>query len=250
VIGIYTFSRGRELYVRRLVESMEQLGGSQVTFEHHICFQGIEPSTELMKFLHAGRRTERITCHFWDRNYGTGEGNNRILPLLKAALIMKLDEDAMIRSPDFFVHVMAVHKIVPNAVFSPYPVGLIGHPGGDKAERHFVKYSEETDTYYTFRCVPHVGGMARIAPAKIAKSIHCPYDLNANSGHEDEYFAQACFEIKTPMYYLENALIVEHQESTLGQIERYKEYFGARTDFKGNSRWKSAIRKLLRKCSR
>jgi len=62
----------------------------------------------------------------------------------------------MIRSPDFFVHVMAVHKIVPNAVFSPYPVGLIGHPGGDKGERHFVKYSEETDTYYTFRCVPHV----------------------------------------------------------------------------------------------
>ncbi|MBI3853204.1 MAG: hypothetical protein HY298_23385 [Verrucomicrobia bacterium] len=226
---------------------MEQFGGSQVPFEHHICFQGVEASTELRKFLRTGQRAERIICHFWDRNYGTGEGNNRIVPLLRGALIMKLDEDAMFRSPDFFVHVMAVHKLVPDAVFSPYPVGLIGHPGGDKGERHFVKYSDETDTYYTFRSVPHTGGLARIAPARIAKGIHCPYDLNENSGREDESFAEACLETKTPMYYLENALIVEHQESTLGQMERYKEYFGGRTDFKTNSRLKWAIKRILGK---
>jgi hypothetical protein len=247
MISLYTFTRGRELYVRRLVESLEQFGGGDVAFEHHVCFQGVDASNELKHFLKAGERAEWITCHFWDRNYGTGEGNNRIVPLLNGTLIMKLDEDAMIRSPDFFAHAMTVHQLVPDAVFSPYPVGLIGHPGGDKAEGHFVKYSEKMDTYYTFRSVPHVGGMARIAPARIAKSIHCPYDLNENSGHEDEYFAQACLEMKTPMYYLENALIVEHQESTLGQMERYKKYFAVRTDFKTDSRWKSTIKKLLGK---
>jgi hypothetical protein len=246
MISIYTFSRGRELYVRRMVESVERVGGD-APFEHHMCFQGVRPSSELLQFLAQDGRAQRIRCHFWDKNYGTGEGNNRIVPLLQGTLIMKLDEDAELRSPDFFKHVLTVHRLIPEAVFSPYPVGLIRHPGGHTGDEHFVKYAKETDTYYTFRSVPHVGGLARIAPAAVAKSIHTPYDLNENSGHEDERFAEACVKRGVPMYYLENALIVEHQESTLGQMERYPVYFAHRTDFQPSSWVQRAMKRLLMK---
>jgi hypothetical protein len=207
----------------------------------------VRPSEELLQFLTENGRAKHIRCHFWDKNYGTGEGNNRIVPLLQGMLIMKLDEDAELRSPDFFQHALAVHRLVPEAVFSPYPVGLIRHPGGHSGEEHIVKYSKETDMYYTLRCVPHVGGLARIAPAAVAKSIHTPYDLNENSGHEDERFAESCVAKRIPMYYLENALIVEHQESTLGQMERYPVYFSKRTDFQQESWARRAMKRLLGK---
>jgi hypothetical protein len=87
--------------------------------------------------------------------------------------------------------------------------------------------------------------MARIAPAKVAKSIHTPFDLDENSGREDNTFANACAERKTPMYYLENGIIVEHQESTLGQMARFPQYFSKRTDFQDNGR--SRLGALLRR---
>jgi len=73
-----------------------------------------------------------------------------------------------------------------------------------------------------------VSGMARIAPAKTAKAIRCPYDLDERSGVEDVSFALACQERNVPMYYLENAIISEHQETGLGQLERYPEYYRGR----------------------
>jgi hypothetical protein len=201
-----------------------------------------------MEFLQAKHRRQWVRVHLWDRNYGTGEGNNRIVPLCRGEIIMKFDEDAVIRSPEFFEHVVAIHKLVPTAVFSPYPVGLIRHVGGDKALGHLVKYSSETDTYYTLRTVEHVGGMSRIAPSSVAKAIRCPFDLDENSGREDDSFAEACMAQQVPTYYLENAIIVEHQESTLGQMERFPQYFAKRTDFKPNhsSRFRSLLGRLLK----
>jgi len=228
MISIYTFTCGRELYLRRLVLSLEMNAGDSVAYEHHICFQGVKPSAELEAFLHDPVRQKTTTAHYWEKNVGTGEGNNRIVGLLNGELIIKLDDDATICSPQFLTHVMAIHRLVPDAVFSAYPVGLIRHAGGTPGTDHFVKYSAETDTYYTFRCVPHVSGMVRIAPAETAKAIRCPYDLDDRSGVEDVSFALACQERNVPMYYLENAIISEHQETGLGQYERYPEYYQGR----------------------
>jgi len=87
-----------------------------------------------------------------------------------------------------------------------------------------VEYSVETDTYYTFRKVHHVGGFARIMPVEYFKQINF-----TNTHSEDTECSTWCNNNNIPMYYLENALIVEHQESTLGQHARYGEkYFKGR----------------------
>lgn len=224
MISIYTFTMGRELYLKRLIESVKLLGGDG-EFEHHICFQGVTPSDKFSDYLENLRKDSYpLTTHLWDKNYGGCEGSNRIIPHLTGNLILKLDDDAVLRSDDFFKHAEAIHTLIPDSVFSPFPVGLIGNLGGivsgnpDLNER-FVKYSEITDCNYTFRKTVMIGGLARIVPANIIKKAKWPNeDVRIL---EDTIFSQLCGINGVSMYYLENALIVEHQESSLGQKQRY-----------------------------
>lgn len=218
---------GRELYLRRLVESILQMSHEVLPLEHVICFQGVSPSEELRAYLNS---IPFIRIEEWPKNIGIADGMNKIIPTLRGDLICKFDEDCVLRSPDFFKHLLTVHKLKPNAVFSPYPVGLINNPGGVLSSNREVLYSKDTDTYYTIRYVHHIGGFARIAPSALVKNWSYEPDLVAGmSGNEDGQHSTKCLQNSIPMFYLENALIVEHQESTLGQHARHgKDYFGKR----------------------
>jgi glycosyltransferase involved in cell wall biosynthesis len=228
MISIYTLTLGRELYLTRLLESLALLGGWEGEYEHYICAQGVKLSNEFKELL------ETKYCHVklveWEENYGIAEGMNKILPQLKGDIIIKMDEDCILRSPNFFTHVTELHELIPTMVFSPFPVGLINNLGGPSSSQRGVIHGEKTDTYYTLRAVNHIGGFCRISPAKPTKEWVFDYDKSdEQSGSEDGQHSQKCMAQKLPMAYLENALIVEHQESTLGQHARYgKDYFGKR----------------------
>lgn len=165
------------------------------------------------------------------KNIGIACGINEIIPKLTADTIIKMDDDCKIISEAFFLHIMAIRKLCPNLVFSPFPVGLINNLGGPRcmSERRVV-YSDDTDTYYTFRPVRHVGGFARVTPLQILKGCKFKPDLQEGiSGNEDGQFSEYCISNSVEMAYLENAIIVEHNESTLGQHARYGEtYFKGR----------------------
>ena len=226
MISIYTFTLGRDYYLKNLVNSIERLGGHS-NYEHHICFQGVEPSREIKSFL---EHKDEVTLHQWEENVGIAEGMNTIIPLLKGDLIIKMDDDCVIRSGQFFKHIEAVSKLFPQTVFSPYPVGLINNPGGPRGHGHVVKYSEDTETWYTLRMVQHVGGFSRVSPRELVKDwVLTPDLIEGQSGNEDGQHSSLCLANGIPMAYLENAIIVEHQESTLGQHQRYgEEYFSGR----------------------
>lgn len=229
MISIFTITLGRELYIKRLIESISLLGGNY-DFEHYICFQGVKPSEDLLTYIKNLDERYNIHLELWDKNYGIGEAINKILPKLKGDITIKLDDDAVLRSPNYFSHVKEINRLFPDIVFSPFPVGLINNLGGVQSSNRFVHYGENTDTYYTFRVVNHIGGFARISPTNIIKTFKFPNDLSSNnSGNEDVNFSNYCNQEGVMMCYLENALIVEHQESTLGQHERYGEnYFNGR----------------------
>jgi hypothetical protein len=219
MISIVTVTIGRDLYLKRLIESIQQLGGSQ-EIEHHIVFNAYQPSKliedVLLSYPHIRYDlTERINI---------GGTLNLLKNKVNGNLFVKLDDDCILRSPLFFDHVVAIHKLEPLAVFSPFPVGLIGNLGGVRSDDRRVIYSEDTDTYYTLRKVSHIGGFARIAPTIYHKQMTFPIGAH----DEDDRFSKT-FAHRIPFYYLENAIIVEHQESTLGQHERYgNDYFKGR----------------------
>lgn len=220
---------GRWNYLHKALSSIERSLDEFNKVKVHVYSQGLDyPNTFVNQWNHA---REWIAFNKFTKNIGIANAMNYIIPTLTRPLIMKMDEDCEIVSRNFFIHIREINKLKPKLVFSPYPVGLINNPGGPPKNRHEVIYGEPLDTYYTFRYVSHIGGFARIAPRELVKDWKLPDDLdpqNKISGTEDGHHSAKCLASGIEMAYLENALIVEHQESTLGQHQRYKEYFATR----------------------
>jgi glycosyltransferase involved in cell wall biosynthesis len=221
-ISIFTLTMGRWFYLQNLINSIEYDEG----IEHFIIFQGVSPTEELTQLM----LDKKIKPIFLAKNIGIAMAMNLIYKKLSGDIIIKFDEDAKIVSKDFFKHVREIHSMSPKLVFSPYPVGLINNPGGVLSKNHQVGYSRNTDTYYTMRVVNHIGGFARISPREFTIDWVFNDDLiEGVSGNEDGQHSTKCVQENIPMAYLENCLIVEHQESTLGQHKRYgEEYFKGR----------------------
>lgn len=231
MIDLYTFYLGgRPKYLQRCIDSISTaVMQTDSEIVHHICLQGckLEPHIYIPRI---GNYT--INIHHWESNIGIGLGINKIKSEFKYPYCMKIDDDCLIHSSFFFNHVKELNEQLVGCVYSPYPVGLINNPGGvhSNPKQHSVIYSDKTDTWYTLRRVPHVGGFARISPTQLIVDCEFLEDLSqTQSGNEDGVFSNFCNSRNIPMYYLENALVVEHQESTIGQHKRYgTEYFGKR----------------------
>jgi hypothetical protein len=229
-ISLYTFTLGRTFYLNRTLLSVMRAATTYPgRLEHHLCYQGVDPAPETLSLIEdCDLENLRFEIHRWPENIGLQVGMNRIVPKLPGDWIIKIDDDCLIHSASFFEHVAAVARLEPQAMFSPYPVGLIGTPGGPAGRSHRVAYAEEMDTWYTLRRVDHVGGFCRISPAATVRAWRLEPGADADVRNEDTQYSRLCREQGIPMYYLENALVVEHQESTLGQEARYPAYFERR----------------------
>ena len=229
MISIITFTMGRPKYLMDLINSVMETNCFFQDFEHLIFYQGIKPTEEENNFFNGNCKGYPLRVIKLVHNYGPGIGSTIAKDFInkKTKRVMRADDDCILRSPKYLSHVIEISNLIPNSVFSPFPVGLINNLGGSaKTYDRFVKHGPILDTYYTFRPVNHVGGFARICPIDLFMECNWPEEnLVGTSGNEDGYFSNFVRSKNIPMYYLENALIVEHNESTLGQHERYKEYF-------------------------
>lgn len=235
-ISVVTFTLGgRNKYLINCLDSIyrdinNQLIEGEIKLEHHLIFQG-NYSEELNSFIPYFKKTKsyELVIHKWPKNIGIGLGLNNILPKCKGGLIFKADDDCKIISQDFFYKAYCLHKRFPNSVFSPFPIGLINSLGGVRGTSHRLWHDKNTDIIWTKRMVNHVGGFARFAPKSIYENFSFPNDLIFGiSGTEDGDFSSYCNTKGIEMFYLEDGLIVSHQESTLGQALRYPEYFSTR----------------------
>ena len=236
-ISIVTFTwGGRDKYVTQCLGSVIKTGYDHslpVNIEHHLVLQGCPPPEGLDSVKVFARLLKNYTLrmHEWPENVGIGAGLNKILPECTGGLILKMDDDCKIVSDRLFKKAFTIHQKFPDLTFSPYPVGLINNPGGPRGSGHFVWADQSDDTFYTFRRVSHVGGFARFTPASLMKNFKFKDDLIPGiSGDEDGQYSNYLNSIGKPMCYLENGLVVEHNESTLGQIARFPQYFTSRTN--------------------
>lgn len=240
-ISIITFTLGgRDKYLIKCLDSVyddihEQLIYNENKIEHHLIFQGCSSkSLESTLLYFKESPCYKLIVHEWPQNIGIGAGLNKIIPQCNGNLIFKMDDDCKIVSGDFFERVMALHTRFPNSVFSPFPVGLINSLGGVRGTTHKLWHDKNTDIIWTKRIVNHIGGFARFAPKHIIQNFSFPNDLISGiSGTEDGDFSSYCNTKGIEMFYLEDGLIVSHQESTLGQALRYPEYFSSR-NYEGN----------------
>lgn len=223
-ISVYTMTLGgRDHYLKKLMYAIAN-NCNGIEIDWTLILQG-----DITVDLPLHTLPFKTTVIHNKENKGIALTMNQVIPTLKGDIIIKMDDDALPQSSDFFKHILAVHDLMPTLVFSPYPVGLINNPGGVLSNNRRVMYSQTTDTYYTLRFVNHIGGFCRVSPKNVVKDWVLSADLiKGASGNEDSQHSNLCIYNNIPMAYLENSIIVEHQESTLGQHERYKEYFRGR----------------------
>jgi glycosyltransferase involved in cell wall biosynthesis len=233
-ISVVTFTLGgRPKYLINCLDSVyndinEQLIAGEIKLEHHLIFQSGTGFEEIQSFLSCFGETGcyKLTVHQWPENIGIGAGLNKILPECKGDLIFKMDDDCKIISSDFFESAWSIHKRFPSSCFNPYPVGLTGTPGGPSGFKHSVWWDKNNNQIYTRRHTTHLGGFSRFSPSSVVKKFKFPNDLIPGiSGTEDGDFSNYCNSNKIEMFYLENKMVVEHAEATLGQKIRYQDYF-------------------------
>lgn len=215
LLDIVTVTMGREFYLAKALDAL--LGQKTRNFHHYLVLNACTASPEILERARALGSTVLVSRE----PMVIGAALNFVKPHLTAPYVMKMDDDAIMIGDDFTEKVADLIPLIPEAIFSPYPVGLIGNPGGPSSKQHTAVYSDKTDTYYSLRKVGHVGGFARISPTRIYREI----DFVENDHTEDTEFSAFARANKIPMYYLENALIMEHAESTIGQGRRDESYF-------------------------
>lgn len=222
MFSINTFTLGREKYLKKTLKGVEKSFLESIPIEHNIFFCGERPSKEVEKFISELKYAKYINCFFREKR-SVGENLNEAKNISKYKFFLKLDDDAELISENVFEHALEIFKQKPLSVFSPFPVGLINNLGGIRGTSHEIIYSEKMDTFYTMRKVNHIGGFCRFCPTDLIKLSNF-----SNSHNEDTEFSSS-FSNNIDFFYLENTIIVEHQESTLGQHARYGEnYFKGR----------------------
>lgn len=236
-ISIITFTLGgRPKYLIGCLDSVyddinNQLIEGEIKIEHHLIFQGEGGAPEIEPYLHYFKETKsyKLVTHKWPENIGIGAGLNKILPECNGKLIFKADDDCKIISSDFFEKAWSLYNRFPTSVFSPFPTGLIANLAGPRGYQHRVWMDKHSNKVYTKRMVHHMGGFARFAPRSLFDNFKFENDLIPGiSGTEDGQLSSYCVTNNIEMFYLENGLVVEHNDSSLGQILRYPEYFISR----------------------
>jgi hypothetical protein len=159
MIHILTVTHNRSLYLKRCIGSIIHNNTHLQDVHHHIVFNGC-PTYENLETKYYEIST------YQHNSFETLEFNlNKYLPLMGAEdddIVVKFDDDVIVLSDAFFDHVKCIMDLKPDAVISPFPVGLINNLGGVASNDRHVMYGKEMDTFYTFRKVNHVGGFARI----------------------------------------------------------------------------------------
>jgi hypothetical protein len=244
MIDIITFTLGgRDRYLFKCLDSVyddinNQLIPNEIRVRHHLIMQGADICKDVQSTLETYGKNEcyELIIHEWPDNIGIGAGLNKIIPECGGELIFKMDDDCKIISQDFFYNAYCLYNKFPNSVFSPFPTGLLRSLGGSQGLSHQVWNDKTNNIMWTKRIVNHVGGFARFAPTSIMKSFQFPNDkISGISGTEDGNFSSYCNSNGIELFYLENDLIVSHQETCYGQILRYPEYFKDRS-------WESSVK--------
>lgn len=216
-ITIFTATLGREKYVKKLIESViNSTNWTEHSFFHYIVYQG-EPTKEFQDYVQNVPYKLQVNINK-DKKKSIGKLLEEFKPICNSDILWKLDDDALLYGENAFDHIEQLYKLYDLAIFSPYPVGFIEHLGGAKSRSHVTVYSKQMDTYYTLRISGHIPGFARIMPVKLFKQIDF-----TDRHNEDVECSNWCLSNEVPMFTLENTLIVEHQETILGQYHRYGE---------------------------
>lgn len=214
-IAIYTLTRDRLEYTQRSFQSLR--GAAGMEYDHFVVDNGSEDGTP--DWLHA--RSEYFKeLILLDENAGISVASNLALDHIQAAgpydLIFKVDNDCIFLDQKFLASFALIYERAGRHEFmlSPRVVGINKQP-------HRRTTTRRDGTLIGW--VGQVGGLCHVAPAKRYQEFRYNEHLPMAWG-QDENLCTWMRSMDVKIGYVEN-LVVEHCDTTNGQVQRYPAYF-------------------------
>lgn len=215
-VAIYTLTRDRLEYTKRSFQSLK--GGAGCEYDHFVVDNGSEDGTP--EWLH-DHQDEFKGVALVKENLGISAGANLALDMIRDAgpydLIFKVDNDCIFLGKDIIaglVQVFTLKSRKQQLMLSPRVVGLNKQP----LRRTSTRFSGIRVGW-----VSQVGGLCHAAPGWLYQRFRYNEHLPKAWG-QDEQLCTWMISHGVKIGYVED-LLVEHCETTNGQVERYPEYF-------------------------
>lgn len=213
MITILTVTMNRELYLKRLLDSMTLLSGySQVPFEHLIIFNGAPPSEKIKKHIYGLPFANNVHIGATSEVFPVGKMVYDSVRRAKYPIFFKLDDDFVLSSMDFLPRVVELCEQSPHGVLFPYLVdGETPMPVNLKSRQ--TLFLPRSNLFITVGAAPLPSGKY-IIPTDMALSIafHDQDDQN-------QLFSHALAN-HLPVFQTTNGLVLENQEGFSGQHHR------------------------------
>ena len=218
-VAIFSLTYDRLELTKKCFESLYKT--ASYPFDHFVVDNGSTDGTKQWF-----QKWDKTDPHFIsnDTNRGISVASNQALELIERIggydIIVKVDNDAFFITPNWLKTMVKIWKSNHRLALSPYPQGLVDHPGG--AQR--IGWGWIAGEYLGM--TKHIGGIVHFVDADAYKKWR--WDENSFlHGMQDLEFSQYLMQNGFQMGYMEN-YFVEHCEGTEGQLEKFPKYFERR----------------------
>lgn len=217
-IAVYTLTRDRLDYTKRSFRGLHLAGGHD--FDHFVVDNGSQDGT--VEWLRERQDVMLKELLLLEENVGISRASNLALDMISRSavsydLIMKFDNDCIILDKGMLQVMVDIFARKPGNrryLLSPRVVGINRQP----QRRTFVRHNG-----VKLGWVGQVGGLCHVTTGDLYQSFRYDERLPLAWG-QDENFCTWARENGTQVGYVEDTL-VEHCDTTNGQVERYPEYF-------------------------
>ena len=214
-VAIFTLTKNRLAYTKRMMSSL--IENTHYPFDHFIVDNGSADGT--LRYLDQNRANfAKIILN--EDNKGISIGWNQALEAIGRSYdyIIKLDNDCEIMTKDWLRPLLEICRAFDNRiVLSPFVDGLHQHKGG------VPRYGFRQTNGYSVGLTKHLGGISLIAPAHIYEDFRFNETLPLR-GNQDRTFSDYLGNRGYLLGYVEDIKVL-HMDTTVGQQERYPEYF-------------------------
>jgi glycosyltransferase involved in cell wall biosynthesis len=220
-VAVYSLIMDRLDYTLKMIEAMNRTAGYE--FDYFVIEQNSSDGTK--EFLKGQSWIKKIKWN--EKNTGVAKGWNQAIELIRSTghydIYVKLDNDALMLTDGWLKAMVELFERNKGIILSPYVEGLEHSPGGvirqrQTGESPYVQINEKV-----LGIVPNLGGICFATPKEVYDGWKFDESLQM-MGNKD--YALSCDARKRgyTLFYMEE-YIVEHQDGTMGQHQKYPEYF-------------------------
>lgn len=218
-VAIFTMTYDRLEYTKRMWHSMHE--SASYPFDWYVLDQGSSDDTPAW-LDELAKEHKNVFVHKAVENMGITKGSNLLLDKIAEGdyqIVIKIDNDCEFMTVHWLSSLVDLWKRNHMIYVSPYPEGLVHHPGGGPR----VGYSSIGP--YPLEVTTHIGGLCAFIDARAYKDFR--WTDQFKHGDQDSEASMAFRGMSYMPCYMPIHRVF-HMDTTQGQYEKFPEYFERR----------------------